>query len=136
MSPKRCILVGISERYRRQENGRGNFQHGDIRARVGADNFGFKFPLVFQRHGDIRRAIHHVVVGQDIAVGADDYAGAETVLLLRTGRLTLTLPLVAATPATEWISEKLSKRGIILKRIAATLCLHHLGSRNVNDLRQ
>jgi predicted PurR-regulated permease PerM len=58
---------------------------------------------------------------------------------LRTGRLTLTLPLVAATtlaPATEWISEKLSKRGIILKRIAATLGLHHLGSRNVNDLRQ
>ena len=41
---------------------------------------GLEFPFVMQRHGNLRGAIHHVIVGQDVAFGADDHARSESLL--------------------------------------------------------
>ena len=55
-------------------------KHGEIGALVMGDHRGFELPAVAQDDGDVFRPIHHMLVGDDQAVGADDDARAEGVL--------------------------------------------------------
>ena len=51
--------------------------------RIAAHDFGRELPLVVQPDGDAVGAGHHVVVGQDVAVGRDDEARPRPLLDLR-----------------------------------------------------
>ena len=54
-----------------------DLHHGDVGGRIAADDLGFEIAAVLQRHGDLGGVIHHVRVGDDVAVlGVDDHAGA------------------------------------------------------------
>ena len=57
-----------------------DLQHREIGARIGQQHLGPEFALVRQGHGDLVAAFHHMVVGDDQAVGAHDHAGAQALL--------------------------------------------------------
>ena len=52
---------------------------------IGADDLGLELPPVEQAHGHLVRAVHDVIVGEDVAVTGDDEARARG--LLELGRL-------------------------------------------------
>ena len=82
-------------------------------------HLGLEFALVVQRHHDVGAALHHMIVGEDQAVGAHDHAGAQRLLHalahLRRG------------------AEELREEGIVEKRIdlnlgdRAGIDIHHRG---------
>ena len=53
-----------------------DLEHGDVGARVGADHLGRQDSAVIERDAERLRAFHHVVVGDDDPVRADDEARA------------------------------------------------------------
>ncbi len=58
-----------------------DFEDGDIGLWVTSDDFGFVFLAgVFEGDLDFVGSIHDVVIGEDIAIGGDDDAGAEAAL--------------------------------------------------------
>src|ERR1019366_4152510 len=59
-----------------------NLEDGEIDLWIGADHASFVVALVGQRHFHVGGAIDHVVVSEDIAIRADDYARAEAALAL------------------------------------------------------
>ena len=59
-----------------------DLQHGDVRLGIGAHDLGLQLALVGERDADVRGAVDDVVVRQDVAVRADDDAGAEAVFAL------------------------------------------------------
>ena len=59
-----------------------DLQHGQIGVRVGADDACLGGAPVGQGHLDFVGILDHVMVGQDVALLADDDAGAEAALLL------------------------------------------------------
>src|SRR6185437_4077746 len=74
-----------------------------------ADDLGRELALVEQPHMDLVGVSGHMIVGQDIAVGRDDHARAESVLLVFMGNL--------AEKAAELIERIL----LLTKRPAGTL---------------
>src|SRR3712207_9220750 len=54
--------------------------HGEVGGGVGADDLRLERAAVVQLDANLLRAVDDVVVGQDVAVGADDDAGAEAAL--------------------------------------------------------
>ena len=72
-------VVGVAER-RGLEVGRGDFHEREVARLVGADDFRVERASVVQIDVNLVRAVHDVVVGQDVAVARDDHARAETVL--------------------------------------------------------
>ena len=51
--------------------------------RIGADHLGRKNPAIAHGDANVGGAIDHVVVGDDVAVGRDDHAAAQSVLNAR-----------------------------------------------------
>ena len=91
--------VGVAERERMQIGG-GDFEQREIARLVGADDLRRQRAAVGHLDLDVVRAVHHVVVGQDVAVGRDDDAGPER----RAGAARL-----LALAATELIAELLAE---------------------------
>ena len=56
---------------------RVDLQHREVARRIGADDLGVERALVRELDADAIRAFDDVVVGQDVAVGRGDDAGAE-----------------------------------------------------------
>ena len=69
--------VGIAEGNARQGLAGIDFQQGDIRLLVGADQLGRIVLAVVEGHDDIARLFDHMVVGHHIARGIDDEARTE-----------------------------------------------------------
>ena len=59
---------------------RVNLHHGDIGLLVLADDFGGEFAAVLQGDFHLVGIVHHMIVGEDIAVLGHDDAGTEAVL--------------------------------------------------------
>ena len=97
-----------------------DLEHSDIRARIGADDPGFELALVHQGDAHVGGAIDDVIIGHDVAIGADNHAGAQAVFTLL-ARLLLSLPA-----ATAGIAEELAEEWIVFEgRLALALrCLH------------
>ena len=56
---------------------RVNLHHGNVRLRVVADDFGREHASVLQGHLHFVGVIHHMVIGQDVAVLGHDHTGAD-----------------------------------------------------------
>jgi len=54
-----------------------HFDDGDIRLRVPPDYFGRQLPAVLQRDFHLVGAVHHVVIGENIAIFGDNHTGAQ-----------------------------------------------------------
>src|SRR6185437_16289997 len=54
-----------------------DLQHGDVGLLVGTDHLRLELTLVGELHGDDIRAVHHVRIGQNIAVRTDDKSRAQ-----------------------------------------------------------
>src|SRR5271163_4688813 len=83
-----------------------DFQDGDVGFGIAADDCGGEFTLVM--HGDfyVGGAVDYVIVGEDVAVGANDDARAEALLFFLLGLLSLRVWLaVAKKLAEEWVVE-------------------------------
>ena len=100
-------LGGIAQRNRGQVI-RVNFQDGDVRLGISANDLGGEFALVTQRDFDVRRSVNHVIVGENVAVGADDYSRAQAVffLLLRPSLGGCCCPLRVWLLVTEKLAEE------------------------------
>ena len=57
--------------------GRGDFQDGQVRARIGADDDGGINFAIVGGHPDIFRIADDMLVGEDVAVGINEEAGAD-----------------------------------------------------------
>jgi hypothetical protein len=57
------------------EVGSVDLEDGDVRARIGTDNFSLHLALVAEGDSNFSRVVHHMVVGQYIALRANDYTG-------------------------------------------------------------
>ncbi len=51
---------------------RFEFQHGQVGFRVASDRFGSEGFSIVERDFDLVGAFNHVMVGQDVTIGADD----------------------------------------------------------------
>jgi hypothetical protein len=51
--------------------------HREVGLRVGPDHLAHQGSPVAQGHLDVGHALHHVVIGEDVALAADDHPGAE-----------------------------------------------------------
>jgi hypothetical protein len=60
-----------------------DLQDSQIGFRIAADDFGRQRAVVRQRNLDLVCALHHMMVGQNVAIGADDHARAQVGNLLR-----------------------------------------------------
>ena len=58
---------------------RVNLHHRHIGCLVLADNFGGEFAAILQGHFHLVGIVHHMVIGQDIAVLGHDHAGTQAV---------------------------------------------------------
>ena len=59
-----------------------DLEHRQVGVGVGADHLAARVAAVVERDVDLVGAFHHVVVGEDVAVGADDHAAAQADLRL------------------------------------------------------
>src|SRR6185369_6748822 len=91
-------LVAVSHGHRRQIF-RIDFDHGDIALGVAADHFGGEFPSVLHRYFNLVRAIHDVVVRQDVTVAGYNNAGADA-------GLTRQVEVAARRASVRFIAEK------------------------------
>ena len=57
--------------------GRGDLQHGQVRARIGADHDRGVDLAIVGRHPELLGLADDVLVGEDVAVGVDEEAGAD-----------------------------------------------------------
>ena len=64
-----------------------HLEHGKIGELVDADDLRVQDAAIIQRHLDLRGAIDHMVVGDDVAVRRDDDAASHAMLDLRLGGL-------------------------------------------------
>lgn len=53
-------------------------QNGDVGIRVASERACREAAAIGERHANLARAVHHVIVGQDEPVRRDDHAGAGT----------------------------------------------------------
>ena len=74
-------FIGIANGDRIQGAG-VHLEYGYVGLRIGTHHASFVFVLVGHNHGHAGSVIHNVVVSQDVAVRADDNAGAEALFLL------------------------------------------------------
>ena len=81
-------LLHVAEHDHRQAPGLDP-DHGEVGFGIGADDIGRRLAAIGQADLDLVGALDHVVVGQDVAVGADDHARAQA------GHLFLRRQLVA-----------------------------------------
>ncbi len=136
-------LVGIAEGNGRQRLVGADAQHGDVGARVGAQQFRADRGVVGQDDVDLVRAVDDVVVRHDDALRRiDDEAGAERLAApLRALRL-LRAAFLAGTVAVEEVAEEFLERAARrslrhFRRIRPPRPrLHRLGGRDIDHRRQ
>ena len=97
-------LVRIGERHRAQPGGL-HLQHRQVARRVVANDRRGQHAAIRQLHFDAIGAVHHMVVGQDVAVGVDDDAGAKPFLARRAHA-------AAEAALVELAAEELTETGI------------------------
>ena len=79
-----------------------HFEHGHVSLRVGANQLRCEFLFVVgQDHLDFIRAVHHVVVRQNVAVLGNDHARTEALFLARARTTAVVLRVVVEFPAEE-----------------------------------
>ena len=78
-SPTREV-VGVAELAPSAARLRIDLQHREVGLRVASHDLGVELAAVVQRDGDLLGVLHHVVVGEDDAVLADDEARPRAVL--------------------------------------------------------
>ena len=66
-------VSGAAQRSHREYPLGGDFQHGQIRLVIAPDHVCLIHLFIGHRHGHFLGPIHDMVVGQNIAVGADDH---------------------------------------------------------------
>ena len=81
----RLELRGVAEAHRRQIL-RLDLDHGHVGAFIDTDDLGCVLAPVRHLDGDCGRAVDHVSIGQNVAVGTDDEAGAFAARRLRSCR--------------------------------------------------
>ena len=108
---------GIVGRLRRVD-----LEHGDVGGRVGADDLRAQLALVGHRDRHLDALIDDVVVGEDVAVGRHDHAGAEA---LRT-------PFAVAERIVLIVEEKAEERIVRKRRVRRA---DDLRRRDVRDAR-
>jgi len=64
-----------------------NLQNGNVRLGIAANDLGGEFALVAQRNFNVRGAIDNVIVGQNVSIGGDDYAGPQSLFFFLLGLL-------------------------------------------------
>ena len=89
---------------------------GEIGLGIGADQFASTLAPVGKRDFDFVGRLNHVIVGQDITIGADDHAGAKA-----------ELPFVRRAV----IAKEAAEEGIVIERARRLLC--GLGREDVHD---
>jgi hypothetical protein len=89
-------------------------EQGKIGARVGADDLGGILLAALVHHHDLGGALHHVVIGHDIAVPTDEEAGALATELARRWWLLLRTAACAIAPL-QVIEE--GSQGVVLRHI-------------------
>src|SRR5208337_434735 len=92
-----------------------NFQDRNVRLWIRADDVGLKLALVRERDANVRGAIDDVIVREDVAFGADDYARTERLLA---GIFGSPRPTIAV------LSKELTEHGIhghLFRRFAAVV---------------
>jgi hypothetical protein len=62
-----------------------DLEHGDVGFDIGAHDTGPHLAAVLQLHFDLGGVFHHVVVGEQVALGRNDHARAQPYLLLLRG---------------------------------------------------
>src|ERR1017187_3101238 len=119
-------LIGIANGDRIQGAG-VHLEYGNVGLRVCAHHAGFVFVLVLHDHGHGSGVVHHVVVGQDVAIRADDDARAQALfpLLPRHAELSAAVTLITAKELAE------HRRNSIVATLKAGL--HHAGRSNGYD---
>ena len=97
-------------------------QDGDVRAFVAADDLGGKGPVVEQRDGDFAGVLHHMMIGDDVAVlRVDDDAGARA------------LELALARPRIRRRVEEAPEKRVVEQRVAlAGLLLDGAARRDID----
>ena len=66
----------LGETHERVVAGLVDLDHGDVGLRVGADDLGVEGLAVIHSHGDGLGVLHHMIVGDDVAVGGNEEARA------------------------------------------------------------
>src|ERR1039458_8845509 len=116
-------LIGIANGDRIQ--GAGIYlEYGNVGLGICAHHAGFVFVLVVQDHGYGGGMIYHVVVGQDVAIRADDHARTQALFLLlpRPAGLPTAVALITAKELAE------HRRDSVFPSLNAGL--HHTGRSN------
>ncbi len=102
-----------------------DLDNGNVGLRVRADDFGVKLLLVVGQHDfDFVRAVHDVIVGENVAVFADDDARAEGLLA----------PL-ARNIFVAGRTEELAEERVVKERGHARVFPHGFGGVNVHHAR-
>src|ERR1035437_553513 len=122
-------LIGIANGDRIQGAG-VHLEYGNVGLRIGAYHAGFILVLVVHDHGHGGGVIHHVVVGQNVAIRADDHARAKALFLLlaRHAELSAAVTLITAKELAE------HRRDSVIPSLKAGL--HDAGRSNGYDRRQ
>ncbi len=81
-----------------------DFEHGNVGAWIGSYHASLELSLVMQCYGNFLRAIHHVIVGQNIAFGANDDARSKSFLSSLLRHIESLREVVAKELAKEWIN--------------------------------
>src|ERR1035438_8683041 len=116
-------LVGIANSDGLERAG-VHLEYRNVGLRIGAHYAGFVFALVMHDHGHGGGVVHHVIVGQDVAIRADDDARAQArfSLLPRPAELPAAIPRIAAKELAE------HRRDTVVATLK--VCLHHTGRSN------
>src|ERR1035437_7999405 len=122
-------LIGIANGDGLQGSG-VHLEYGDVGLRIGAHHAGFVFVLILHDHGHGGGMVHHVVVGQDVAIRTDDHARAQALFLLlpRHAELSAAVTLITAKELAE------HRRDSVIPSLKARL--HDAGRSNGYDRRQ
>ena len=67
----------VAQFNRRQGFVAGNFQHGQVGFRIGADEIRRQFPAIGKLHGDLPCPIDHMIVRDHITIGVNDESATQ-----------------------------------------------------------
>ena len=76
-------LVGLAEGDGGQVVAEIHLDDGEVGVRIGADDVSLGRAAIGERHFDLVGGFHHMVVGENVTVMADDDAGTQAGALLR-----------------------------------------------------
>ena len=100
----------------------------DVALRVAADHLGRELPAVLQGDLDLVGAVHHVVVGEDVAVLGGDDAGADAFLARRA-------EIALRHAALELVTEEAAQQVVHVRALGEAGLLGFDGGKHPHDAR-